>query len=160
MKTLLLSFSLALLAINLTACDKADVSTSSDVEIILSVYDPANPGSVRSDGNFDSSELKVFYKGEYLGETPLEFTTDKLQSLKLPSYQKIDTSENSLWITWDGNGHGRLVVAMPESPDIKTNFELRSIEDDTEVLFSGFTTQRTEEGAILLSVKIKIPEEG
>ena len=160
MKTLLLSFSLALLAINLIACDKADVSTSSDVEIILSVYDPANPGSVRSNGNFDTNQLKVFYKGEYLGETPLEFTTERLQSLKLPSYEKIHTSENSLWITWDSDLHGRLVVAMPKSPETKTNFELRSIEDDSEVLFNGFTTQPTEEGAILLSVKIKIPEEG
>ena len=160
MKNHLLSGALVFLLITLTACRKAEESTSAHVEIILGVYDPANPGSVRSYGNFDTRQLKVFYKGEYLGQTPLEFTTERLQRLKLPSYEKIHTGENSLWITWASDLHGRLVVAMPESPEAKTNFELRSIEDDSEVLFNGFTTQPTEEGAILLSLTIKIPEEG
>lgn len=154
MKPHALSTLLVLLSLNIISCKNAEEASQSNLEVVLSVYDPSNPGTVRSSGDFDPSELKVFFDGEYLGMTPLEFTTERLRTLGMPSYEKVDTSENSFWLTWDSDGHGRFELTMPDDPASRRILEFRSAEDDSVVLFAGVTTQPVGDGAIQLSVTI------
>ena len=146
----ILMTALASVAICQTGCEKKPTNA----KVTLDVYDPGSPGSVRPDGDWDASQVRVYLDGELLGTTPIEFTAARPQELNLPDYQRVDLGDNSHWITWDGDGHGHLEVAAPETPDSKRRIEFRSLDSDSDIRFSNLLTQTTGGDGIRLSIAI------
>ncbi|MBK1834754.1 hypothetical protein [Roseibacillus ishigakijimensis] len=152
-------FAILALSFLVVSCEK---SAESKVEMFLDVYSDSKPGNVviSAEGQLDTSPVNVYLDGVLIGSTPLNFTSDDLERLNLPVYERVEVSPAEHWMTWDSKGDGTLVISHRDSPEEKRHLDFRSTDPENPEIkyFKGMATSRRHDGAIGLYPRFVQPD--
>ena len=132
-------------AILACGCDSPGTGNRTEVDVVVDVWDPSNPVDGKMNGDWDSRKVEVYLDDEYLGSTPLRFTSAKRLELGLPEYRSIEIDEKRHWVTWDYNGRDSVVIAHPESRESKKRLHFKTtFTPQTDVQPRGMKITRAD----------------
>ena len=139
-----------------SACRNTETAQN---EITIDIYSPDRTRSVKMDGEYSTAPLDLYLDNVFLGTTPFVFTSSLLESLGLPSDERIDVSDSSHWNTWDSAGNGTFLISSRDR-SVQKRLELRTRDRDSPeiVFFKGLAKEAHPDGGVVWFAGIPKPE--